>query len=171
MANRTDTRFLAVHHTAGPVDQTVDSIRRFHVDQRGWSDIGYNAVITKASGVWRLRMGRGLHAVGAHVQGYNRASFGLAICGDWRPAPAGHGPIWTTDYHGWCVLLNACHVLSLFFGIPTQNILTHREFPNQATECAGIDGDLLRREVHAWNPSAGDAVRVFSGLFSSSAVV
>lgn len=170
VANRKNTRYLAVHHTAGRVDETVDSIRRYHVHSRGWSDIGYNAVLSKSSGVWQLYMGRGLHAVGAHVKGYNSTAFGLAVCGDWRPAPAGLGPIWTADYPGWWALLNACHTLSSFFGVPTQNILTHQEFPNQATECAGFDGDLLRREVYVLNPSAGDAVRVFSGLFGRPAV-
>ena len=68
-----------VHHTAGPRSQTVNEIRRFHVEERGWDDIGYNLVIT-ADG--RVRKGRDWAKVPACVSGSNRHAFCIAVTGD-----------------------------------------------------------------------------------------
>lgn len=71
---------LVIHHTATPNerDETVAAIRRYHTHIRGYSDIGYHAVITR-DGV--IHTGRPLEQVGAHVKGHNRGSIGVAMVG------------------------------------------------------------------------------------------
>ena len=59
-------------------DITVDTIRRWHVEGRGWSDIGYHYVIALDGAV---HAGRPLIRMGAHVAGLNRHSIGVCYVG------------------------------------------------------------------------------------------
>jgi N-acetyl-anhydromuramyl-L-alanine amidase AmpD len=80
---------IIVHCTATPATwrqgQTtsakVAEVRRWHVDERGWSDIGYHYLIDRDGTVVE---GRPLARPGAHVRGHNRNSIGIALFG-------GHG--------------------------------------------------------------------------------
>lgn len=66
----------------------VDEIRRWHVEERGWSDIGYNHVIdvdgTVIGGRDLDNDGDFAEETGAHVKGYNTQSLGVSLVG-------GHG--------------------------------------------------------------------------------
>ena len=55
-----------------------DEIRRWHVEERGWSDIGYHYVITR-NGV--VVPGRPLDKIGAHVKGHNKDTIGICLVG------------------------------------------------------------------------------------------
>jgi N-acetylmuramoyl-L-alanine amidase len=59
-------------------DVGVDEIRRWHVDGRGWSDIGYHYVIELDGTV---HTGRPLARTGAHVKGHNSDSIGICYVG------------------------------------------------------------------------------------------
>lgn len=78
-----------VHHTAtgndyGPQDSAafVRAIYEYHVNTNGWDDIGYNALIDQYGQIFEGRYG-GLDrpVVGAHAQGFNTGSAGVAIIG------------------------------------------------------------------------------------------
>ena len=56
----------------------VDTIRRWHVQGNGWSDIGYHFVVYLDGTVVP---GRPLHRSGAHVRGRNKASIGICYIG------------------------------------------------------------------------------------------
>ena len=56
----------------------VDTIRRWHVEGRGWSDIGYHFVVYLDGTVVP---GRPLERSGAHVRGRNKASIGICYIG------------------------------------------------------------------------------------------
>lgn len=75
------TRFkrIVVHHTAGPRSQTLEDIRDFHVNVRGWSDVGYHFVIEEDG---RVRKGRDWRKVPACVKGKNGDSLCTAVTGD-----------------------------------------------------------------------------------------
>lgn len=75
MARRTE---VIVHHSAGPADQSVRSIQRFHMDERGWNDIGYNFLIRTTGEIFE---GRGWHAVGSHTLGHNTDGIGVCLIG------------------------------------------------------------------------------------------
>jgi len=57
---------------------TVDTIRSWHVDGRGWSDIGYHFYIDLYG---EIHKGRDIAKIGAHSKGQNRNSIGICYCG------------------------------------------------------------------------------------------
>ena len=57
---------------------TVDTIRSWHVDGRGWSDIGYHFYIDIYG---EIHKGRDIARIGAHCKGQNRNSIGICYCG------------------------------------------------------------------------------------------
>jgi hypothetical protein len=83
--------FAVVHHTAGSNDYTpeqsaaiVRGIEIYHVKGNGWNDIGYNFLVDKYGQIFEGRYG-GIDkaVVGAHAQGFNTDSVGVAILGSY----------------------------------------------------------------------------------------
>lgn len=60
------------------VNQKIKEIRRWHVEDRGWSDIGYHYVIDRDG---KIGTARPLGRVGAHTKGHNTGSVGIALLG------------------------------------------------------------------------------------------
>lgn len=71
---------IIVHCSATPEgrDVGVDDIRRWHVDGRGWRDVGYHFVV-RLDG--RIEPGRDLRLAGAHCTGHNARSVGVCYVG------------------------------------------------------------------------------------------
>ncbi|MEU0264729.1 FG-GAP-like repeat-containing protein [Nocardioides sp. NPDC006303] len=79
-----------VHHTVNTNSYTRDqvpgiirSIYAYHVQSRGWRDIGYNFLIDKFGRIWEGRYG-GVDrpVVGAHTSGYNSYAFAASAIGN-----------------------------------------------------------------------------------------
>jgi N-acetylmuramoyl-L-alanine amidase len=73
----TRPNWMAGQHVA----EKVAEVRRWHVQDRGWNDIGYHYLIDRDGTV---APGRPLDKVGAHTQGRNTGTVGIALFG-------GHG--------------------------------------------------------------------------------
>jgi N-acetylmuramoyl-L-alanine amidase len=81
-----------VHHTAGTnsylqsdVPGIIRSIYAYHVNGRGWRDIGYNFLVDRFGRIWEGRYGGVDRAVvGAHTAGYNSNAFGMSVLGTYR---------------------------------------------------------------------------------------
>lgn len=58
--------------------ERVRIIQEFHMGSYGWSDIGYNFLISSDGKVY---VGRGWNIEGAHTKGYNKGSVGIAFIG------------------------------------------------------------------------------------------
>ena len=71
---------IIIHCSATPESRDIDAaeIKRWHVEERGWSDIGYHYVI-KLNG--DIESGRPLDIPGAHVSGHNVDSIGICYVG------------------------------------------------------------------------------------------
>ena len=71
---------IIVHCTATPEgrDVSVETIRGWHVKERGWSDIGYHWVIGLDGSI---NKGRDESIPGAHAKGYNSTSVGVVYVG------------------------------------------------------------------------------------------
>jgi len=80
MKVRKSTSKIIIHCTATRENQdiTTDTIRRWHVVERGWSDIGYHYII-KLDGT--VEKGRSEELQGAHTKGENHCSIGIAYVG------------------------------------------------------------------------------------------
>ncbi|HET9324945.1 MAG TPA: N-acetylmuramoyl-L-alanine amidase [Gaiellaceae bacterium] len=79
-----------VHHTVGAEPATpaqsaaiVRGIYVYHVRGNGWDDIGYNFLVDRFGQVFEGRYG-GIerNVVGAHAQGFNTGSVGIALIGN-----------------------------------------------------------------------------------------
>ena len=88
-----------VHHTAGANDYTraeadnvVRGVYSYHVQSRGWSDIGYNFLVDRYGTVYEGRYGGITRpVVGAHASGFNTNTFGVSLMGNFvnaRPPAA-----------------------------------------------------------------------------------
>jgi hypothetical protein len=83
-----------IHHTAGSnaysASQSaaiVRAIELYHVKGNGWDDIGYNFLVDKYGQIFEGRYGGMTRPViGAHAQGFNVGSVGVAVIGDYQSA-------------------------------------------------------------------------------------
>jgi hypothetical protein len=84
-----------VHHTdtpngyaPGDVPAIIRSIYTYHVRSNGWNDIGYNFLVDAYGRVYEGR-GGGIDrpVIGAHTQGFNTGSVGIAVIGNGSLAP------------------------------------------------------------------------------------
>ena len=81
---------VTVHHTAnhnGYRPSDVPAIIRadyaYHVQGRGWGDLGYNLLVDQFGGIWEGRYGGlGRATIGSHAQGFNVGTLGVAMIGD-----------------------------------------------------------------------------------------
>ena len=109
-------RLAFVHHTANPngyssadVPGMLRAIWAYHVHVNGWRDIGYNFVIDAFGRTFEARAG-GIDepVVGAHAGGYNLASTGVAVLGDFSATPVSTAALtalqrllaWKLSLHG-----------------------------------------------------------------------
>lgn len=91
-----EVRGAVVHHTAGVNAYTQDEvpgilrgIYDYHVNTRGWDDIGYNVLVDRWGRLWEGRAGGLDKAVtGAHASGVNTETFGISAMGNYDEADA-----------------------------------------------------------------------------------
>ena len=77
-----DINLIVIHcaATRPSMDIGADEIRVWHVEDRGWNDIGYHFVIRRDGTVEK---GRPITVQGAHVRGHNKNSIGICLVGGW----------------------------------------------------------------------------------------
>ena len=80
MTERDSTDTIVIHCSATPsnMDIGVDKIRKWHVDDNGWDDIGYHYVIRRDG---TLEIGRDEAMVGSHARAVNGTSIGVCLIG------------------------------------------------------------------------------------------
>jgi N-acetylmuramoyl-L-alanine amidase len=61
-----------------PIANKVAEVRRWHMEERGWKDIGYHYLIDRDGTVV---IGRQINQIGAHVQGHNTETVGVCLIG------------------------------------------------------------------------------------------
>ncbi|XP_045784703.1 peptidoglycan-recognition protein LC-like isoform X1 [Maniola jurtina] len=71
-------------HTQSQCVLRVRLIQTFHIESKGWYDIGYNFLIGGDGSVY---FGRGWDYQGAHTKGYNKYSIGIAFIGTFNNDP------------------------------------------------------------------------------------
>ncbi len=114
-----------------PTAKKVAEIRRWHVQERGWSDIGYHFLIDRDGTVAK---GRPVNIPGAHVRGHNATTIGIALIG-------GHGATATDAFEDHftqeqnSALRGLIDELQRLYG-PGLKISGHNEYANKA--CPGF---------------------------------
>lgn len=141
-----NVRFGVVHHTAGTNDYTaadsaalVRAIYYFHTHTNQWCDLGYNFLVDKFGTVFEGRFGGAASAVvGAHAEGYNTASTGVAVMGTFAAVPL-PTPAYTAvrNLLAWKLALHGVdpHGTVTAGGKPVRTIAGHRDLT--PTACPG----------------------------------
>jgi hypothetical protein len=132
----------SIHHTVtsrslnGSYPARLRQIQSFHMDSRGYCDVGYHYLITEDGSAWE---GRPDNRLGAHVGGGNTGNLGVSFVGCFHTSScSGLGGAQPPQ-----AMLNAAGALvktaSQTFGF-TRNTTTvrgHRDNPGQSTACPG----------------------------------
>ena len=134
-----EIRRLIIHcaATKPQADIGASEIRRWHVEGRRWSDIGYHGVIRRNGA---LEAGRPIHRIGAHVLGQNRDSIGLCLVGGYGSSADDEFEANFTPYQR--VTLSGLIRAAQGFGLSVHG---HNEFAAKA--CPGFRVDAFLRSL------------------------
>jgi hypothetical protein len=186
---------VAVHHTVSLNDYTPEeapqivlAICRYHRNSNGWNDIGYNALVDKYGTIYEGRAG-GLDqaVVGAHAQGFNSQTAGVANIGDYSTTGASDAALSATaTYIRWKLGVHAQPLsgpVTLTSGggpesrydagarVTVDRVLGHRDLGKTACPGDGLYGQLdqIRSLVLSGTPFTSVAARVSASLGDYSA--
>jgi hypothetical protein len=127
-------QYLTIHHTATPNNEPdpkvrLRNIQAFHIDQRGWCDIGYHFLVSPDGQIWQGRDDEA--ATGAHVGGHNTNNVGIGHLGTFSEVEPPDAMLdGTTRLIRW---LDQTYGLTL----DRDHLRGHREWPDNSTECPG----------------------------------
>jgi N-acetylmuramoyl-L-alanine amidase len=142
MIKRQKTTHIILHTAAWPGDPGIEDIRRVHVDENGWSAVGYHYLIRKDG---TLEKGRPEELAGAHCRNKNMNKKSIGIC------LSGHHDIEEPTEEQLSVLGFIVYRLRNHYDIPLYNVIGHREAGANKT-CPGtkVDMDEIRNYLDAW---------------------
>lgn len=130
---RPRTQYLVVHCAATPAswDGGAEEIREWHVNDRGWMDIGYHFVIRRDGSI---ETGRPLWSVGAGVTGQNYDSIHICYVGGVNAANRPEDNRTGAQRESLWLLLRM-----LVAALPDVEVLGHRDFPGVRKACPSFD--------------------------------
>lgn len=111
----------------------IETIRKWHVQERGWKDVGYHYFIRKDGTV---HAGRSEDVIGAHVAGHNRGSLGICLSGR---------NLFTSGQME--SLGRLCRDLTLRYGLEKKDIVAHNDLDPGKT-CPNFD---LHALIASWS--------------------
>ena len=121
---------IIVHCTATPQGRevSINDVRRWHVEERGWRDVGYHFLISLDGTV---EEGRPIEQTGAHTRGNNWDSIGIAYVGgldsDMKPLDT------RTDAQKDSLIDLLCQIKDCYGGV----VYGHRDFSSK--DCPSFD--------------------------------
>ncbi len=166
---------LTIHHTDTPNNDSlsmaarVRQIQAYHVDNRGWCDIGYHFLVGQDG---RVYQGRYENRVGAHAAGANTNNVGISFIGTFNSrAPSGDMM---------AAGARIMRALADTYGITLDRtrVKGHREVGSSDTDCPGTQlfnnlGSLisLARQSSSLQPPPSTPTPPSSGRACSSATL
>ena len=120
---------VIIHHSAGKDGKTFDfsAIKRYHVEERGYLNIGYHAGVELVDDDWFVIIGRPWDMDGAHTKGQNHVALGLVFIGNFSK--------YEPDEEMLDVGAGMVRLWRKIYDIPVSSIHKHNEYSN--TECPG----------------------------------
>lgn len=133
---------LYLHHSAGSGadEEAVKAIQDYHMDVKGWSDIGYNFLVDNDAPDIDIFEGRGPGVAGGHTAGQNTVSHGICVIGNFTKVPPEPETL-----EAIAVLVAHGHLAGWW---PDRITGGHRDAPGAATSCPG---DALYRLIPSIN--------------------
>lgn len=126
---RINTIILHMAATPPEMDIGAETIRDWHVRERGWDDIGYHYVVRRNG---EIEPGREPEVIGAHAYGHNEHSIGICLVGGLN---AQHQPDCNYTQWQWSALRALVEDLTAALG-PLE-VIGHRDVSTKA--CPGFD--------------------------------
>lgn len=125
---------LTIHHTVTPNDDSLGmaarlrQIQAYHIDVRGWCDIGYHFLVGQDGLVYQ---GRPENRLGAHAAGANSNNVGISFIGDFESRSPS-----ASQFAAGARIVRA---LSDEYDIPRQRayVKGHRQIGTTSTACPG----------------------------------
>lgn len=139
---------LFIHHTAMQPCITLQdcchemrTIQNFHMDTRGWDDIGYNFLIGQDGRVYE---GRGWNREGAHTKGWNNVAIAFSVMGNFMTHVPNQAALDAVN------LMIACAIKENKL-TPNYKLYGHRDVGNTA-----CPGDAFYKLIETWPHFAGN---------------
>ncbi len=138
---------IILHHSATKDSGTVswNAIRRYHMNDCAWSDIGYHFGIEYVTdpgspeGSYEILVGRTPDTPGAHTTGQNSVSLGVCFVGNFDEAPPPKGQ--------WNAGLKLIRWLCKEYNVPKFCVYGHRKFANKTCPGTAFDVDLFVHQL------------------------
>jgi N-acetylmuramoyl-L-alanine amidase len=123
---------IIIHCSASKAAQDLGAaeIRRVHLTENGWTDIGYHKVIRRDGS---LESGRPLEEPGAHCKNQNNTSIGICLVGGLDQAGKPENNFTPAQ---WATLTRLVSDLAAAF--PAATIHGHNEFAAKACPCFNV---------------------------------
>jgi hypothetical protein len=122
---------ITIHHTQGAYAAGVEegmrearAIQDYHMNGRGWNDIGYQYLM---DGLGNLYQGRGEKVLGAHTADNNAGNIGVSLMGNYMELKPNDAQMES--------LKSFLPVLAERYGIPAERLYGHRDL--SASDCPG----------------------------------
>ena len=127
--NRTDYIVIHCAATKASMDIGLTEIRKWHVKDNGWRDVGYHYIVRRNG---EVELGRSQRDTGAHASGYNHKSIGICMVGGMADDNSAENNF--TDKQ-WTALLDL--VKQKLVDYPNANVIGHNEISKK--DCPSFD--------------------------------
>lgn len=125
---------VSIHHTAGAGDSgdpegRMRQIQAFHMDSRGWCDIGYHFVVSQSGNNYQGRSDE--RRPGAHVGNQNAGNIGISFMGNFENIQPTQPQLdAAAELMAW---------IKETYDVPwnRSSVRGHQEWPGQSTACPG----------------------------------
>lgn len=153
-----------VHHTVGTntysaeqVPAILRGIYDFHVNGRGWNDIGYQFLVDRFGRTWEGRYGGVDKAVvGAQAGGFNSGSFGASVMGDFTSAAVPSAVTTAlTNLFAWKFTL---HGIPATGRVPVSDVLFDRISGHRDANQTSCPGARLYEQVPALRTAVAERI-------------
>ena len=138
MEPRSSTEYLVVHCSATKpsMDIGLREIKRWHVNDNGWRDVGYHYIIRRNG---EVELGRSNRDTGAHAAGYNHKSISLCMVGGMAEDNSAENNFTAQQ---WTALLDLVKQIKVDY--PEANVIGHNEISEK--ECPSFDVQQWKKE-------------------------
>ena len=131
MEPRKSTDYIVIHcaATKASMDIGLTEIRKWHVQDNGWRDVGYHYIIRRNG---EVELGRSNRDTGAHAAGYNHKSVSVCMVGGMAEDNSAENNFTAQQ---WTALLDL--VKQLKSNYPNADVIGHNEISEK--ECPSFD--------------------------------
>ncbi|TBR21729.1 N-acetylmuramoyl-L-alanine amidase [bacterium] len=136
------------HHTSGrrpaTLQESLDEVKfiqDFHINGRGWNDVGYHFLVDPEGRIFR---GRPVDVIGAHVANDNTGNVGVSFMGTHHP-PFNH-PVTPAEMEA---SVRIGKWLQASYGVTPETYKGHRDRGTTKTDCPGDIMYARMEEVRA----------------------